>query len=301
MKETSNMETVLTEKNGLTYADKIALDRQSILAMAGKYKVTFDFIETFATEEDYQREGLYQNEAIEYVFPIIDEPEFISLQHILVINEKVVVKHWRQDWIFENQDLLVYHKDNVWKNIRLNEEQVKGTWTQKVFQVDDSPRYQGIGTWVYVGGKRYWESTSDAPLPRRQETRTDYNVLVRNSRIELTDYGWMMDQDNQKVYRDDNGNDKLIVWEKGFEVLTAGDYNCQPAIDYWEKTKLFWKDVREVWDEAFSEKEELSLHEKVDGKMMYEHFFALAAKYDENSKSEEIKKSLKEIIASYRR
>lgn len=300
MKESLHVETALTGGKVYNEADKIALDRESILAMIGRYKVTFDFVETFAPEKDYKCEEVYKTGAIEYVFPIVDEPGFISLQHILVINEKMVVKHWRQDWIYENRDLLVYHKDNSWKNISISEEKAKGTWTQKVFQVDDSPRYQGIGTWVYVDGKRYWESAADAPLPRRQEHRTDYNVLVRNSRIELKDYGWMMDQDNQKVYRDDEGKDKLIVWEKGFEVLTAGDYNCQPAIDYWEKTNLFWKDVREVWDEVFQENEVLSLEEKVDGKQLYEHLFALATKFDEeNYQSENTKKSVKEIIDSY--
>ena len=53
----------------------------------------------------------------------------------------------------------------------------KGTWTQKVFQVDDSPRYEGYATWVHVDGRHYWDSQTDGPLPRREYSkRSDYNV-----------------------------------------------------------------------------------------------------------------------------
>ena len=45
---------------------------------------------------------------------------------------------------------------------------VKKQWTQKVYQVDDSPRYSGSATWVHVDGKRYWQNKTGAPLPRRE-------------------------------------------------------------------------------------------------------------------------------------
>ena len=31
---------------------------------------------------------------------------------------------------------------------KLTKKESKGKWIQKVYQVDDSPRYEGIGTWV---------------------------------------------------------------------------------------------------------------------------------------------------------
>ena len=30
----------------------------------------------------------------------------------------------------------------------------------KIFQVDDSPRYEGTASWVHVDGKSYWENTT---------------------------------------------------------------------------------------------------------------------------------------------
>ena len=63
-------------------------------------------------------------------------------------------------------------------------------------------RYEGSSTWVHVDGKSLWENITDAPLPRREKTiRDDYNVLKRNNRIEITDFGWEHKQDNFKIIR----------------------------------------------------------------------------------------------------
>jgi len=101
----------------------------------------------------------------------------------------MIIKHWRQDWIYENTEFYIYDHDNKWSFLKLPNDNVKGQWTQKVFQVDDSPRYEGSGSWVYVDGKKYWESTTDAPLPRREyTTRSDYNltdIYSRNEDLEL--------------------------------------------------------------------------------------------------------------------
>lgn len=271
-------------------ADKIkkSKDRQAILDLAGRFHVTFDFAETFSPLENYTREDLYKNESIEYIFVIRDEENYISLQHILVINDRFVVKHWRQDWKYENTNFLLFEKEGVWKRHQISEEKAAGTWTQIVYQVDDSPRYQSFGTWVFVDDRRFWETQADAPLPRRQETRTDYNVLVRNSRIEHSGYGWIMDQDNQKVNRDDSGNDTLIVWEKGMEIQTRGDYNIQPAIEYWNKAGKYWETVRNIWSEITAEVDELRLNEKVDGKHLYDRFFAFANQFSGENFDEEI-------------
>lgn len=294
-------ETLIKPSSVVLGEEKKAKDRKAILNLAGKFHVTFDFAETFSPIEDYNSEKIYKNESIEYIFVIEDTPNLISLQHILVINDRFVVKHWRQDWVYENRDFLLFDKEGVWKKKTISKEEAEGTWTQKVYQVDDSPRYQGYGTWVFVDGKQYWESTADAPLPRRQEKRTDYNVLVRNSRIELTSNGWILDQDNQKVFRDDDGNDTLIVWEKGFEVQNRGEYNIQPAIDYWAKTENYWADVRAIWTTLFEEIDTLKLKEVVDGKHLYDWIFEFANQFSgENYDEEMVNKAVSSTIEKYR-
>lgn len=293
-----NTETLTATSQLSDYAiKKKENDRKAILDLAGKFHVTFDFAETFSPIKGYTPEKVYKNESIEYIFVIKDEPDFISLQHVLVINDRFVVKHWRQDWVYENTDFLFFDKEGVWKRTEISKEKVAGTWTQKVYQVDDSPRYQGYGTWVFVDGKRFWESSADAPLPRRQEMRTDFNVLVRNSRIDITDSGWIMNQDNQKVYRNDEGKDKLIVWEKGLEIQNRGDYNVQPAIDYWNKAGDFWATVREIWDEIYNDATEIRLNEKVDGKHLYDRFFEFANQFSgENYDADIVEEAVREAI-----
>src|SRR5690554_5782595 len=123
--------------------DKKELDRKSILAMEGCYKVSFDFAETFSPDTGYVKYDNYSSGAIEYVFAIADEPDFISLQHISVVNDTFIVKHWRQDRLYENQAVLMFDKDRTWHNKTISKQEAKGTWTQIVFQVDDSPRYEG--------------------------------------------------------------------------------------------------------------------------------------------------------------
>jgi hypothetical protein len=204
--------------------------------------------------------------------------------------------------MYENTQLLSYDKDNNWKSITLKPEQAKGTWTQKVFQVDDSPRYEGYGTWVHVDKRHFWESTTDAPLPRREKSiRDDYNVLKRFSHVEITNYGWVLEQDNEKILRE-NGTDKLICAEKGMEKFTKGDYSCQEGIDWWEKNKRYWSDVRAIWDEVISKNTNgIHLQEEVDKKRLFEQLFELGDTYNkvEDYNSTGAKAEIRKIIQSF--
>src|SRR5690606_36002111 len=143
-------------------------------------------------------------------------------------------------------------------------------WTQKVYQVDDSPRYEAIGSWVHVDGRSQWISTADSPLPRREHTeRSDYNVLNRRNFVYLTPTLWMFEQDNKKIIRTPEG-DKLLAQEKGLEEFVKID---PKAFDYaqgwWKKNEAFWKQVRTAWDGTFKSNGIIQLAPKVDDKLMY--------------------------------
>ena len=59
------------------------------------------------------------------------------------------------------------------------------------------------------------ESEADAPLPRREYTkRNDYNVLKRINRHEIKDFGWVHEQDNLKILRENSDNLLLKKKEK---------------------------------------------------------------------------------------
>lgn len=281
--------------------NKLQQDREAILAFAGCYKVTFEFAETFAPDTAYQYHDRKFDWGIEQVSILENTEKKIVLQHLLIVNDTMIIKHWRQDWVYENTDLLSYDKDNEWKKVKLTPAQAKGTWTQKVFQVDDSPRYEGYGTWVHVDGRHFWESTADAPLPRREATkRKDYNVVKRHSHIETTAYGWVLEQDNEKIIRSESG-DKLLCWEKGMEKFLKGEYHCKPGVDWWTKNEAFWKDVRSVWDEIYAQPGTFKLEKRMEDKFLFERLFALGDEYAKKTpyNSTEAKAAIKKTITLY--
>jgi hypothetical protein len=281
---------------------KFEEDKAAIKSLAGCYKVTFDFAETFAPDSSYKFHDRYSESAIEYVILVEETDKKLSFQHLLLVGGGMIIKHWRQDWVYEETNLLVYDRDNIWKKKTIDGKAAKGTWTQKVYQVDDSPRYEGFGTWNHVDGRHFWESTADAPLPRREYTkRDDYNVTVRHNNMEITSFGWMLEEDNEKTIRTDAG-DKLLCGEKGFEKFFKGDYDCKEGEAWWAKHQNFWKDVRVVWADVYSKTKVLNLKKTVDGESLYEKLFSAddkyvaLDKYDSKVAQDEIRKIIDSFI-----
>jgi hypothetical protein len=257
--------------------DKLEQDRKAIKSLAGFYKVNFNYAETTSPDTSYKMSKAYKSHAKEWAEIIVDEPKRIVIQHTLAINDSTVIKHWRQDWTYEDTDILLYTKDNAWKKVKLNPADVKGKWTQKVYQVDDSPRYQGYGVWSHLAGIDAWQSETDSPLPRREHTvRNDYNVLNRGSRITITEKGWMFEQDNKKINRTDNG-DKIISVEKGYEEFTKLDPKYfDYAQKWWSSQKGYWADVRDIWDELIKKSDSnFNVKTKANGKLLYETLFSV--------------------------
>lgn len=263
-----------------TAQNKQKQDAEAIKKMCGCYEVTFNFAETF----NYTNDSLYKpsknkvDKGLEWAGLVTDEDDKVSIQHILQVgnpSKPMVVKHWRQDWLFENTDFYMYNADNEWTFEEKKKKDVKGQWTQKVYQVDDSPRYEGSATWVHVDGKSYWENTTTAPLPRREYTkRSDYNLTMRGNRQEITDYGWVHDQDNDKVIREAGKKDIIIAKEKGYNTyVKVDDSRCAVAANWWKEQNQKWATVRTKWDEVYGRNKNLSLEEKVDNKPLYKHLF----------------------------
>ncbi|MEL6508133.1 MAG: DUF6607 family protein, partial [Pseudomonadota bacterium] len=113
-------------------------DRRAILAMAGDHKVKFDFIETVSFVDGYEPKERKISGAHEMVRVLEDRGDFISLQHTLIVggDEKFVVKHWRQDWAYEPEHVLVFIGGNAWEMRPVAEQDRRGRWSQTVHQVD---------------------------------------------------------------------------------------------------------------------------------------------------------------------
>lgn len=299
---------------GLT---KFEQDRAAILGMAGGYKVEFDFLETVGFEEDYQRDKPYQSWGTEYVYVLTDEPKFISLQHVMVmyfkqedgsISEPMVMKHWRQDWTYQDQRLLEYQFDNKWAVRELPEQEVAGKWSQAVFQVDDSPRYESIGEWQHNASFSSWKSaTTRRPLPRREySVRDDYHLLEGFNRHTVTRYGWVQEEENWKMVVDDNGaRDSVqpyLAKELGvarYQLTENVDFT--PGDEYMEKSGPFWSAVRAVWAEHFADNESLLLSKTYDGMPLFMPLFQGASESEpvDGKASEQDLELIRTTISNY--
>ncbi len=262
--------------------DAFERDRQAILAMAGEYHITFQFQETVPLRDGYELHEPYRSEATEFVDVVEDAGDRIVLQHILVLEgddgEPHVVKHWRQDWTYQDTELLEFKGNRTWETRRLSPDEVKGTWSQRVTQVDDSPRYEGYGAWTHEGNLSSWESNETwRPLPRREfSKRDDYQVLVAVNRHTLTPTGWVHEQDNYKLVLGDD-EQPILCREVGLNVYDKVDgVDFSPGYAYWNQTGPFWRDVRAAWAQVHASGKPLTLKKEVDGKKLYEHLFSLA-------------------------
>lgn len=254
-------------------------DQQSILAMAGSYDVEFDFEETEALTRGYEKHPSHKSFGTELVVVVENTPGRVSLQHLLQLGDgpdATVIKHWRQDWAFENRELFEFRGREVWQRRSLPADAVACTWSQAVYGVDDAPRYSGFGSWRYADGRPVWTSNETwRPLPRREySTRSDYDVLVAVNRHRITSDGWEHEQDNSKLVLEPR---HFLVRERGlnrYSHTTAAD--TQAAAIYWQATAPFWKEVREEWARVFTRVPYLNLRSEADGKRLHEALFARA-------------------------
>ncbi len=256
-------------------------DKQNIEKLCGCYEVEFKYAETFSPDTSYKFHARDEiNGGLELILPIESGDKKIVLQHLLVITDSMIIKHWREDWTFENPVSLRYRGNKLWTKEQLKPGDVKGKWTQSVWEVSDAPRYQGASEWINTDGKTFWQNTSDAPLPRREYSiRNDYNILRRTNRIILTNDGWVHEQDNQKIIRN-KGIDKLLVEEKGINSYKkTEDSKCAAAKAYWEKNKEYWAKVRAAWEEYLSAHSSVALKDVVDGKPLHEQLMNVAKEF----------------------
>lgn len=278
---------------GLTPLER---DRRAILAMAGTYRTSFDFLEVIGFTPDFKPDRPYQSWGTEYVAVVRDEPRFISLQHLLVMfmqgeDGKVagpfVTKHWRQDWRYEDRDLLVYRGRLTWERATPSVAAVRGTWTQAVYQVDDSPRYEATGRWEHFGNVSTWRSgTTWRPLPRREwSARKDYDVLIGTNEVTITPTGWVYQEENLKTALDAAGRPRadapVLAEEIGlsrFERVVG--FDDAAGRRYQERTEPFWAEVRAAWADVARRHATFTMRAPADQGQLFVPLFEYAEKLD---------------------
>lgn len=293
---------------------KFEKDRLAILAMAGPYRVDFSFLETVGFSENFERDKPYHSWGTEYVYVVEDEPEFISLQHVMVMyfktddggmSEPMVMKHWRQDWTYQDKSMLVYQGNNSWKKQTVSENVSTGKWSQAVFQVDDSPRYESIGEWQHNPSFSSWISgTTQRPLPRREySVRSDYQLLEGFNRHTINRFGWVQEEENwKKVLNEDGSLKGYLSKEEGMgRYQRIVDHDFKPGDDYIKKAGLFWADVRLVWKDIFNQSNSLALNKNIDGVPLFMPLFEYAEQVmqKENYDSKVGQTKAREIIVKH--
>ncbi|MFC7339283.1 DUF6607 family protein [Haloferula chungangensis] len=241
--------------------DPPSADREAILAMAGTYDITFHFEETAAVAPGYEiKTKPYHEKARELVTVAENEPDRITLQHLLFVPDKKggtrVIKHWAQVWTWEDTEILDYagsEDDLVWKKHSLSPDAVAGTWSQLITQVDDTPRYESTGRWIHQDGESSWQSEpTRRPLPRREYSkRDDYDYLRVINRHTLTPTGWVHQQDNRKVVDREGEKRHILCHEAGLNTYTrVEDEKDSIAENWWKENAPFWNEVRSFWIES---------------------------------------------------
>ncbi|MFN3834483.1 MAG: DUF6607 family protein [Glycocaulis sp.] len=248
-------------------------DRQAILAMQGEYTVTFAFNEYLPIAEGYELRPSTETPARELVIVIADEPGYISLQHLLLVGDRedpMIIKHWRQDWRYEPSRLMAYRGFNTWEMETVSADDARGSWSQTVYQVDDSPRYAGLARWEHGPGASTWTpGVSWRPLPRRDATtRDDYDTIAAVNRHTITAWGWTHEQDNSKLALRD-GTPRELVREHGINTYRRTTLTgVENARRYWAETQDYWASVRAAWDQIMLA-DVFTAEDDAEGTMLY--------------------------------
>lgn len=269
-------------------------DRRAILAMAGTYRVTFDFLEVVSFKPLDKPIAPYQSWGTEKIYVDIDTGESISLVHILEmrflqedgsVSEPMVTKHWRQDWRYQPTHIIEHKGRDRWQRRSVRPAAANNVWSQTVYQVDESPRYASLGRWSHNGSFSEWLSGETwRPLPRREwSVRDDYQVLIGTNRHVIQPTGWVQEENNLKTVltpaRTPSPEQPYLAREYGvarYERIKDTDFSA--ADQYYKRTRVFWQEVRDAWTEAFTTEQTITLKGPVDKLGLFRPLFEHADK-----------------------
>ena len=276
---------------------KFERDRAAILAMAGDYRASFDFLETVVFEPPHLPAKPYRSWGTERVYVVEDRGDEISLQHILEMvfldedgnrQGPVVQKHWRQDWVYEPASVHEYVGRRHWTRRAVGANERRGAWSQSVYQVDDTPRYASVGRWEHDANASVWTgSETGRPLPRRESSvRDDYDLLVAVNRHTILPNGWTHEEDNLKTVLGASRGDASTAKAREMGVNRyerLADFDFDAADAYWEATGPLWAEVRRQWRAKLAASSELDVATTCDGTPVFVSLFTYGQKYEEGS------------------
>jgi len=267
-------------------------DRAAILALAGDYRTSFDFLEVVLYQPGAQPARPYRSWGTEQITVLEQRTDFVSLQHTLVMfvvddagerRGPFVQKHWRQDWQYEPARQLAYLGHGRFGTRALAPDERRGAWSQTVYQVDDSPRFAATGRWRHDAQASVWDGASAwRPLPRRERSvRSDYQVLAGRNRLTVLPTGWVHEQDNEKLALDGSAVAASRARELGvnrYEQIVGFDFSASDA--YWRATGDFWAGVRAAWAARIDPGEDFAVARTCEGEEGFVASFRFAGRLE---------------------
>jgi hypothetical protein len=271
-------------------ASALERDRNAIRAMAGTYRVTFDFLEIVPFAAQDKPNPPYQSWGTEKIYIDSDDGKTISLVHILEmriiqqdgsISEPMVTKHWRQDWQYQPENIVEYRGHDRWERRKLPASESSGAWSQTVYQVDESPRYASVGRWQHSDSFSTWLSGETwRPLPRREwSVRDDYHALIGTNRHTIEAAGWVQEENNLKAVLVDPRGPAASYKAREYGVARyerIRDADFAAADQYYARTRQFWDQVRDDWASVFAKQGVVNLRGPVDKLGLFRPLFARA-------------------------
>jgi hypothetical protein len=202
------------------------------------------------------------------------------------LSEPMVTKHWRQDWHYEPPHLVEHRGNETWERRQLDPAATRGTWSQTVYQVDESPRYASVGRWEHNASFSAWISADTArPLPRREwSVRKDYDYLWGTNRHTIVPTGWIQEENNLKATGRPGvpraGAVPYVGREYGvarYERISDREFTASDT--YYESTRAFWNEVVASWERAWRDNARITLKAPVDQSGGYVQLFELADRF----------------------
>ena len=270
---------------------------EAIQSMTGCFEVTFQYEEKESYQDGYVFAEPKKSNAIEWVTTTHSEEGLISLQHVLVTGP--MIRHWRQEWVYEPRELFTYVAPSTWERQYLFPSQVEGNWGQIVTNVDDAPRYECQSSWENDGESDFWTCKTLSPIPRRDSKREDYALLERENTHRIVKDGWIHEQKNIK-FSMAKGVRKDLVLEHGYNTyMRLDDSACQEAIDWWPTQEVVWNGIIGAWEDVRAENDVITLAPKYRGVPLWIRLFWKAKRNDDIQDPTIVQPIAKEIIEKY--
>jgi hypothetical protein len=164
----------------------------------------------------------------------------------------------------------------------------RGRWSPTVYQVDDTPRYASIGSWVHEPSFSSWTgSATGRPLPRREHTvRHDYDLLTAVNRHTILSHGWVHEEDNLKqVMSDTTGaaprTKAREIGVNRYDRIRGFDFSAADA--YWRTTGPLWAIVRKAWEDRLADADSLRVVTHCEGTQIFVRLFEYAATLEDGA------------------